>query len=346
MNDLIKKETEFLKTYAGRELRIMEICGSHTASITKSGLRAAVSEKIKLISGPGCPVCVTPSAYIDRLIKLGCEPGKKVAVFGDMLRVPGSEKSLSQAKGEGCNVVMCYSPLDVIDMAEEDPDTEYIFGAVGFETTVPAYALLMEEAIEKGLKNVRLLTSIKTMPNIVRHLTKNGNIDGFLAPGHVCAVTGSGYFKDIAEESGVFFGIGGFKDYELAAALCGIVKNVTAGNKGVVNYYPSAVAENGDEKLLALVKKYFKPCDAVVRGMGVVAGAGLCLRDEYAGFDAGSSDITEDKKYNKACRCGEVLTGSITPAECPLFGKICTPYEPQGACMVSPEGACNSYYVR
>lgn len=183
---------EYLKNYSGRRLKLMEVCGSHTAAISRFGIREMLSPEIRLVSGPGCPVCVTPSAYIDRLIELSKEKDTCVVTFGDMLRVPGSRISLSEARGEGAAVEMVYSPMDTIRLAKENPKKRYVFAAVGFETTAPVYTLLLEEAEREGLANIRLLTALKTMPQAIRRLMEeSGQIDGFLAPGHVCAITGS-----------------------------------------------------------------------------------------------------------------------------------------------------------
>ena len=335
---------QFLKEYDGEEIRIMEVCGSHTAAISKNGIRGMLSSKIKLLSGPGCPVCVTPTAYVDKLVELALKPDTCIVTFGDMLRVPGSKTSLSEAKGLGAKSVMVYSPMDIIKMAEEAPQTTFVFAAVGFETTTPVYALLLDEVIERGLTNVKLLTALKTMPGVVDYLCKEGaEIDGFLAPGHVAAVTGSDIFKPLAEKYQIPFGVGGFEGEEILYALWGIVKEV--GHGVVRNFYPQVVSEEGNTKAKALVEKYFVKADATWRGMGVIADTGMVLRPEYAAYDAGSADLTEDNKKNKACCCDKILMGKMTPQECPLFGKVCKPLTPQGACMVSTEGSCHSAFA-
>lgn len=334
----------FLKTYDGPKLRIMEVCGSHTAAISKNGIRTMLSPKIELLSGPGCPVCVTPTAYVDRLAELAGEPGNCVVTFGDMLRVPGSKTSLSEAAGAGARTVMVYSPLEIIRMAETEPETTFIFAAVGFETTTPVYALLLDEALEKGLTNVKLLTALKTMPGVIDYLCSEGaDIQGFLAPGHVAAVTGSNIFKPLAEKYGIPFCISGFSGEEILYALCGIVK--AAGNGVVKNFYPQVVTKTGNEKAKALVETYFTVTDAAWRGMGKIPGTGMQLREKYRDYDAGSLELDADQKRNKACCCDKILLGKMRPEECPLFKKVCKPLTPQGACMVSAEGSCHSAYV-
>ena len=332
----------WLKNYDGPAMRIMEVCGSHTGAISRNGIPGMLSKRIRLLSGPGCPVCVTPSAYIDRLIELAMRPDTCVVTFGDLIRVPGSQKSLAVAKGEGARVRMVYSPLDIIPLAKKDPDTIWCFAAVGFETTTPVYAALMEELIRDDIRNVRLLTALKTMPEVIDWLMHSGaDIQGFIAPGHVSAVTGTDIWKPLARKYSIPFGVAGFEGPELLAAIAGIVMN---GGRGVVrNYYPRVVTPEGNRKAQEKIDFYFEKADAVWRGMGKIAGSGRVLRPEYSFFDAGSRGLDEDRKKNSACRCDVVLTGKITPRQCPLFGKACTPVNPQGACMVSTEGACLSW---
>lgn len=358
----MKEELEFMRNslanYKGKELRIMEICGSHTAAITRSGIRSIISPKIKLISGPGCPVCVTPSAYIDRLIEFAEKENVCVVTFGDMLRVPGSVKSLSAARGEGADVRMVYSPIDIINFAEKEPEKQFVFAAVGFETTTPVYADLIEELIERKIENVKLLTALKTMPQAVELLASGAYgdnycldklaertpavIDGFLAPGHVCSVAGSEIFEPMAKKYSLPFVVAGFESSELLAAIYGIITHI--GRGGVFNYYSRAVTEHGNVKAMAQVKKYFEPCDAVWRGLGNIPDSGLKIKEAYRAFDAGSEGLTADIKMNEGCCCGEILVGRKTPSECPLFGTKCTPLSPQGACMVSDEGSCRHSY--
>ncbi|MBE6009062.1 MAG: hydrogenase formation protein HypD [Lachnospiraceae bacterium] len=334
---------QFLAEYDGPDMNIMEVCGSHTAAIAKNGIPGLLSEKIHLISGPGCPVCVTPSAYIDRLLELAMQENTCVVTFGDLLRVPGSEKSLRMVKGEGGRVEMVYSPMDILEMAKRKPETCFVFAAVGFETTTPVYALLMQELVKNNIKNVKLLTALKTMPEAIGFLCENGApINGFIAPGHVSVVTGSRIFEPIAEKYGLPFGVSGFEGTEILTALYAIVK--MRGQGRVINCYPAVVTTEGNIEAQASVEQFFEPADAVWRGMGSIPGSGRILRKEYAAFDAGSRDLTEDKKKNRACRCDQVLMGKIRPTECPLFGKVCTPLKPQGACMVSTEGNCFSWY--
>lgn len=346
----------YLKNYAGPRIRIMEVCGSHTAAIEKNGIRGLLSDQISLISGPGCPVCVTPSAYIDHLLELAEDPKTCIVTFGDLIRVPGSQKSLGMARAEGARVEMVYSPMDMLALAEREPETRFVFAAIGFETTTPVYALLVQQILEKGIRNVRLLASLKRMPPVIRYLCDHdAPVEGFLAPGHVCVVTGSRAFEPLAESYGIPFGVSGFEPEEILLALYGIVKvweeSFRRGEAGkafrgrVMNFYPSVVSEEGNVTAQKLVDTYFTSADACWRGMGVIEDSGLLLREEYAWLDAGSAGLVEDKKKNAACRCDEVLMGKRQPRECPLFGKVCTPLTPQGACMVSTEGSCFSFFA-
>ena len=327
----------------------MEICGSHTAAIAGNGICGLLSDRIRLISGPGCPVCVTPSSYIDRLIDLCLTPGTCVVTFGDLIRVPGSSMSLQQASGMGGRVRMVYSPMDVFPLAQKDPHTTFVFAAVGFETTEPVYALMVQQILEDRVENIKLLTALRTMPGVIDHLCAEGaDIQGFLAPGHVAVVTGSRIFEPLASKYSIPFGVAGFTGAQILTALCGIVKacgKMRCERNRVMNFYPSVVSREGNTEAQKLVDRYFDRSDAVWRGMGTVADSGRLLRREFADLDAGSRDLTEDRKVNAGCCCDKVLMGKMRPTQCPLFQKECSPLRPQGACMVSTEGSCYTYYV-
>jgi len=340
----------YLSEYDGPEMNIMEVCGSHTGAIAKNGIPDILSPKLHLLSGPGCPVCVTPSAYIDRLIELACTPGYAVVTFGDLIRVPGSKQSLSMAKGDGADVRMVYSPLDTVELARKEPEITFIFAAIGFETTTPVYALLVDEIMKARhtgeLQNVRLLTALKTMPAAIDYICSEnaGGVQGFIAPGHVSAVTGYGIFEPLAEKYSLPFGVSGFKAEELLAALYAIVRS--RGEGRVMNLYPSVVSREANPAVSALIDKYFEESDAVWRGMGNIQCSGRLMRREYRELlDMGSEELSEDVKLNKACRCAEILIGKAKPRQCPLYGRVCTPDSPQGACMVSTEGSCYSYFT-
>lgn len=339
-----KDIVEFLKSYDDEPLSFMEVCGTHTAAISENAIPSIISPKIKLISGPGCPVCVTVTSYIDRLIELSLEPDTCVVTFGDLVRVPGSKSSLQEAKSQGGQVKIVYSPLDILELAKADKSKKFVFAAVGFETTTPVYAVLIEELIRNGIENVKLLTALKTMPMAIDSLCKTTNkIDGFIAPGHVSAIVGSDIFIPLAEKYRLPFVVSGFEGEELIATIYALVK--LKGKGRVLNLYKSVVTPKGNQEAQELVAKYFEPCNASWRGMGIIENSGLILKEEYARFDAGSKMLNDDKAKNSGCKCTEIITGLKNPTECPLFSKVCSPENPQGACMVSNEGACFHYYI-
>ena len=332
-----------LKEYDGEEIRLMEVCGTHTAAISENGIPSMLSPKIKLISGPGCPVCVTVTAVIDRLVELSLTPGTCVLTFGDLIRVRGTSKSLADAKAEGGRVQMVYSPMETLTLAKENPSTTYVFAAIGFETTTPVYALVVEKAIEEGINNLKLLTSLKTMPEVIRWVVNNGGgIDGFIAPGHVAAVTGGNMFRNLAKELNIPFAVSGFEGKQLIMTIYALMK--MKGTDGFKNLYPEVVTEEGNTKAREQVLKYFTKADSSWRGMGKIPGSGLVLKPEYSSFDAGSYGLDEDN-MPKGCSCDKVLVGKIKPSQCPLFGKSCTPDNAHGACMVSTEGSCYNYFI-
>ena len=337
INDVIKA----LKEYNGDDITLMEVCGTHTASISENAIPSLISDRIHLISGPGCPVCVTVSDYVDRLIELALN-GNVIVTFGDMIRVPGSKKALKDIKFEGADIRMVYSPMETIALAKAEPEKNFVFAAVGFETTTPIYALLLDEIIKQKAENIRLLTALKTMPNVIAALCeKDSKIDGFLAPGHVATITGSNAFVPLAEKYGLPFAVSGFEAAEILSAIYALVK--LRGQGKMVNLYKSAVSSDRNEKAFEIVHKYFEEYDAPWRGLGTVKGSGMALKDEYSKYDAGSRLLTNDYSYQKGCSCGEIISGLKKPCDCPLYGKICTPENPKGACMVSNEGSCFNY---
>lgn len=336
---------DFLSSYDGKKVRIMEVCGTHTHEIFKDGIRRILSPQIDLISGPGCPVCVTPADFIDEAVMLALEKNCTITTFGDLVRVPGSEKSLADARADGAKVKVVYAPQDAVKYAQLHPDEEVVFLSVGFETTVPSECLAVQQAIEKGLKNFSLLTANKTMPEA--YLAMKDATDAFLYPGHVHAIIGTSVCEKLRDEYGISGVCAGFTPSELLVALALEVKGLSRGEPFFINAYPRVVREEGSPKAVALIEKYMEPVDVLWRGIGEIKNSGLALREEYSDFDA-------RKKYalphitgrdNPACRCGEVLQGKCTSEECPLFGKACTPEHPVGACMVSSEGACSAFYL-
>ena len=337
INDVIKA----LKEYDGEEITLMEVCGTHTASISENAISSIISDKIHLISGPGCPVCVTVSDYVDKLIELALE-GNVIVTFGDMIRVPGREKALKDIKADCADIRMIYSPMETIELAKAEPDKNFVFAAVGFETTTPIYALLLDEIIKQEIKNVQLLTALKTMPNVIATLCESDNkINGFIAPGHVAVITGSNAFVPLAEKYSLPFAVSGFEAEEILASIYALIKLRKQGK--VINLYKSAVTSERNEKAFEIVHKYFEEYDAPWRGLGIIKGSGMALKKEYTKYDAGSRELTNDYSYQKGCLCGEIISGNKKPTDCPLYNKICTPENPKGACMVSTEGTCYNY---
>ena len=334
---------EVITNYDGKPLRIMEVCGTHTHEIFRLGIRRLLPENVKLISGPGCPVCVTPVDYIDEAVFLALEKGVTITTFGDLVRVPGTRMSLADARAEGARVKTVYSPQDAEKYAQTHPDDQVCFLSVGFETTTPSSCIAIENAISHGLSNFSLLTANKTMPNAYRAL--KGSADAFLYPGHVHAIIGTALCREMTAQ-GISGVVAGFTANELITALAVILIKSNEQKSYFVNCYPRVVTDEGNRAGVAIINKYMEECDCVWRGLGVIKGSGLKLRGEYAGYDArvkyGIPNIKG--KANPGCRCGDVLRGSLTPVQCPLFGKICTPDSPVGACMVSGEGACAAYY--
>ena len=340
-NELSPKQ--ILQSYDGRKLRIMEVCGTHTHEIFRLGIRKILSESIDLISGPGCPVCVTPVGFIDEACYLALEKNCVICTFGDLIRVPGTELSLAGARAQGAVIKTVYSPLDAVEFAKENPDKQVVFLAVGFETTTPSACLAVEKAKAAGLENFSILCANKTMPNAYQAL--KGSADAFLFPGHVNAITGNATCKALCEQ-GVSGVVAGFTAKELMTALAVTVKLLEKGEPFFVNCYPRVVKDEGSPAAQKLMEKVMQPCDSEWRGLGVIKMSGMTLRDEYADFDARKKyDMPEIKgKPNPACRCGDVLQGKCKPSDCKVFGKVCTPQHPVGACMVSGEGACSAYY--
>lgn len=343
MNDITKRALEIVRGYDGPKIRIMEVCGTHTHEIFRLGIRKILPENIELIAGPGCPVCVTPVSYIDEAIYLALEKGCMICTFGDLVRVPGSKSSLARARAEGADVRIVYSPQDALRLAEEDPEKEVVFLSVGFETTVPGECMAVLEAEEKGITNFSLLVANKTMPNAYEALKDSA--DAFLYPGHVSVITGERDGKKLLEE-GISGVIAGFTAEELLLALAVIVTRAKQGKPFFENCYPRVVRPEGNPSAMAVIDQVMEACDTEWRGLGMIPESGLKLREAYASYDARKKfEIPSmDGKGNPACRCGEVLRGEIRPTDCPLFGKICTPEDPVGACMVSSEGNCAAYY--
>lgn len=333
---------QILQSYEGPRLRIMEVCGTHTHENFRLGVRKLLPPQVELISGPGCPVCVTPVGFIDEAVWLA-EHGVTITTFGDLVRVPGTHQNLADARANGAKVQVVYSPLDALAYAKEHADEQVAFLSVGFETTVPAACLVADQALTEGVDNFSLLTANKTMPNAYAALRDSADV--FLYPGHVHAIIGTSLCEDLVEQ-GVSGVLAGFTAKELVTALAVAVRKSQEGKPFFVNAYPRVVKPQGTPAAVELIHKVMEPVDTEWRGLGVIPQSGLALREEYQSVDARKKFHMPhiEGRPNPACRCGEVLRGECKPNECPLFGKACTPLRPVGACMVSSEGACSAYY--
>jgi hydrogenase expression/formation protein HypD len=330
---------------AGHGGTYMEVCGTHTMAIARYGLRDLLPPGVRLVSGPGCPVCVTATRDLDTVVALCGQPGITVATFGDLIRVPASRGSLATARAEGADVRVVYSARDAVDLAAAEPEREVVFVGIGFETTAPTTAASILEARRRGVRNFSVLALHKTMPPALRALLDLGetSVTGFLLPGHVSVITGADCFGFLAAEYGVAGVVAGFEPEDIITALLMLARQT---GPAVENQYTRAVQPQGNTVAQELMRRVYEPCDADWRGLGVLAGSGLGLRAEFAEHDAAARFPvpTGETLEPDGCRCGEVLRGVIDPAGCPLFGRRCTPAAPVGACMVSSEGACAARY--
>ena len=335
---------DIMTSYHGRKLRIMEVCGTHTHEIFRLGIRSLLTDSVELISGPGCPVCVTPAGFIDEAVWLALEKDVTICSFGDLIRVPGSRMSLAGARAEGGRVQVVYAPVDAVEYAKNHPEEEVVFLSVGFETTTPSSCIAVQRAMEEGITNFSLLTANKTMPSAYRAL--KDSVDVYLYPGHVNAITGTKLCESLVEE-GISGVVSGFTANELMTAIACAIRKSEEGKPFFVNAYPRVVTREGSIEAQEMVAEMMEEIDTEWRGLGIIPKSGLQLRESYAAFDARKKfQIPKmEGRSNPACRCGEVLQGKVKPSDCPLFGKTCTPLHPVGACMVSGEGACSAYFT-
>jgi hydrogenase expression/formation protein HypD len=328
-------------------VRFMEVCGTHTVSIFRSGIRSLLPARISLISGPGCPVCVTAQQEIDAFIALARQADTLVATFGDLIRVPGSGSSLQQEKADGADVRIVYSSFDAVDLARENPGKRVVFLGVGFETTAPTVAAAILTARQRRLDNFFVASAHKTVPAALDALAGGGiNIHGFLLPGHVSVIIGLDAYRPFFDTYRVPCVVAGFEPIDLLQAIASLVDQVESGRPGLENAYPRAVTAAGNPKARAIMNKVFEPVDADWRGLGTIAASGLAIREEYAAFDAVKAfDMhLKPSPEPKGCACGQILTGMKIPPECALYKTVCNPMTPVGPCMVSSEGTCAAYH--
>ncbi len=341
---------EQLRTLPTLRVKLMEVCGTHTMAIARAGIKSLLPEGTELLSGPGCPVCVTPAAVIDAVLALSEEKNVILTSYGDMLRVPGSRPgdSLRRRRALGAQVETVYSPIDALTIAQKHPEKEVVFLGVGFETTAPGTAAAVLTAHERGVKNFSVWSMLKTVEPALRALLSQEDfaVRGFLCPGHVATVIGAEAFRFLSEEYRMPAVVGGFEPEEILRALVLLLRQLAEGEPRLENAYPRAVRPEGNRLAQRMMKECFEPRRDLWRGLGEIEGSGLGWREELAAFDA-------EKKFGlrpggtadtPGCRCGEVICGRCRPEDCPLFGKRCTPEDPVGPCMVSTEGACAAAY--
>ena len=331
-----------------KTIKLMEVCGTHTMAIAKAGIKRLLPDNVRLISGPGCPVCVTPQSHIDRAIEISREDNVIMTTFGDMMRVPGSRGSLENTKRDGFDVRVVYSSLDALKIAEDNPDKKVVFMGVGFETTSPTIAATVLEAKRKKIRNFYILANFKLIfPALTKIAKSKGlKISGFICPGHVSVITGSSPYERIAARYKIPCVITGFEEGDIIAGIERLIRQIKKGTKNVEIGYKRAVKKEGNRAALRILNAVFEPEDSEWRGLGIIKKSGLKLRKKYGAFDAGKQFNIRLPKVvkNKACICGEIIQGAKSPSDCSLFKKICTPQNPVGPCMVSSEGTCAAYY--
>lgn len=328
-------------------MTFMEVCGTHTHAIARAGLRRLLPSNVRLISGPGCPVCVTPIDYMDRAVALARRPDVTVCTFGDLLRVPSSSSSLERESAAGRDVRVVYSSRDALRLAQAEPGRTFVFLGVGFETTLPGIAATLEEAERERVANFLVLAGAKRIEPPLRALIASGDVqvDGFLLPGHVSVILGADAYRFLEDELRVPGAIVGFAPLDVLAGVAHLVAAASRGEARVANLYARVVRPEGNPVARALLERWFEPADTRWRGLGEIPRSGLAFRTQLAHRDAARLEVELDPpREPRGCRCGDVLKGAIEPPECPLFDRACTPLEPIGACMVSSEGTCAAWY--
>ena len=348
--ELAKKYIEEINRIAANieHVRLMEVCGTHTVSIFRAGIRQLLPKNIELVSGPGCPVCVTADDYIDKAIAYSKQPNVTIATFGDMLKVPGSTSSLTEAQGEGADIRIVYSPLDSIDIAKQNPNRKVVFLAVGFETTAPTAAATVLSAKAQGVNNLFMLSAQKLVPPALRMLLSDPevNVDGFILPGHVAVIIGANAFNFLASDYDMPGVVTGFEPLEILRSIHKLLILISKKHPEIINEYTSVVKSEGNIAAQKILNQVYDTVDSDWRGIGLIKNSGLRINSNFVDFDIEEVLPVAVEKYSRktACRCGEVLRGVINPTKCPLFGKNCIPTHAIGPCMVSVEGVCAAWY--
>jgi hydrogenase expression/formation protein HypD len=348
--EAVEKLLGRVRAYAGPPIRVMEVCGTHTVAVARMGLKGFLPPSVRLLSGPGCPVCVTPAASFDEAVRLVLDEGVILATYGDALRVPGTRMTLARARSEGGDVAVVYAATDALDLARSRPDREVVFFGLGFETTSPTVAHAVRMAEREGLRNFSVLSAHKALLPAMEALLADPEVrvGAFLCPGHASMVLGAEVYRPLAERYRIPCVVAGFEPADVLLGLALILRQAELGEGRVENAYPRAVSGKGNPAALALLDEVFTPADARWRGLGVLPRSGYELREAYGTFDArrkfpGGGGL-EAPEAEGGCRCADVLRGILEPEGCPLFGAACTPDHPVGACMVSGEGACGAHH--
>lgn len=346
--DLCKKIIVNIERNVKDNINIMEVCGTHTRSIYKYGIDKLLKEKINLISGPGCPVCVTTEGFIDNAIKLSMRKDIVIVTFGDMIKVPGSVSSLKEEKLKGSNIKVITSPMQIFNILREEKNKKVIFLAVGFETTMPTIANILKRVKEENIKNFYIMQEGKRMPKVIEHLLndKESKIDGIIAPGHVATIIGTKEFCNISKKYNIPVVVSGFDSLSILGSILAIVNMIKNKEESFKNFYKKAVKEDGNKKALNEIYEVFKNSNGNWRGIGEILDTGYSLNDNYKEFDAKLyfKLIEDNIVKNNNCICGEIIKGKRKPKECSKFKNLCTPNNPKGPCMVSNEGSCYINY--
>jgi len=346
--DISKGLLEKIKTISKKNVRLMEVCGTHTVSIFRSGIRSLLPKTVALLSGPGCPVCVTDQAEVDAFIELARIDDVIITTFGDLMRVPGTKSSLQKESAAGRDIRVVYSTFDALEIAGKNPAKNVVFLGVGFETTAPTIAASILSAARQGVKNFSVISAHKLVPPALEALmgAENVKIDGFILPGHVSVIIGLKSYQPFFDHYKIPCVVAGFEPTDILQAIYMLVDMLESDNPGLDNAYRRAVTLDGNPKAQQILNEIFEPADACWRGIGVIPRSGLKIRESYAAHDAQKLFNVElpDAKTPPGCACGEILIGTKTPPECALYKKACTPMDPVGPCMVSTEGTCAAYY--
>jgi len=347
-SEISRKLADRIRKISKKDIRLMEVCGTHTVSIFRSGIRSILPDTISLLSGPGCPVCVTAQREIDAFIELSRVDGVIITTFGDLMRVPGTASSLQKERADGRDIRIVYSTFDALKIARKNPEKKVVFLGVGFETTAPTIAASVCSARQMNIENYYVYSAHKLVPPALDALMSmdDTRIDGFILPGHVSIVIGTNAYRPFFDRHRIPCVVAGFEPVDLLRAISMLVKQVESSAPELENGYPRAVTPDGNPKAQKIMHEVFKTVDAPWRGIGTILKSGLNIRNEFASYDAREMFEFEvpDSKDPKGCACGEILTGVKIPPQCPLYNSVCTPVDPVGPCMVSSEGTCAAYY--